>query len=276
MDKSNINIDEQFKLYFDNRNVTPSEESWSRLDILLDVEESPVIKRNNFKTYKFAAAFVAVVAAVAIWNNLANRSLQNDTIVATLQGIDINNMSDNGEPMKMAVIGSNSNQVLDEKQIDASSNMNNVPMSSQNNKAVSKNAIRQTSETASSLLASEMMPNELVTVTNNNLTTATSPIDNHITNDHKPNNKIKSYISPEQLLKEVETKINNITTQDVATASTKSYRPDPVSLLQEAESKSSKTFLQKMYKGLQENSSTIYATIANRNYENIYYYDKNH
>lgn len=260
MDKSNNHLDKQFREYFQDRSLTPSERSWTRLDILLDAEEKPFVKRKSFNLYKIAAAIVVITAAITVWYNTPSYTIKNNPIIAHLPITKMTNVQENAKqenPESEPEFRSTSLAISANKPVESTVKSQVL---------LSANNIRQKSETTNAAIANtldmyhpnaEKVPNPMVE----------NPINDNITDKPKSTKHFEGYINPDKLLADVESIKRHDTKVLGATSPAKSYKPDPAALLQEAETNASRTFLQKMYKGLQDNSSSIYATIANRNFE---------
>jgi hypothetical protein len=260
MDKSNNPIDKQFREYFQDRSLTPSEESWTRLDILLDAEEKPKVKRKSFYLYKIAAAIVVITAAIAVWYNISSYTIKHDTIIAHLPITKMPIARENAKPEKPE-----SEPAFKSAPLTISANKS-VESTVKGQVRSSAKINRQRSETTITAIVNtlDMYHTNTEKVSNS---IVENPTNDNITDKPKSTKHYEAYINPDKLLADVEIIKRHDSKVLGATSAAKSYKPDPAALLQEAETNASRSFLQKMYKGLQDNSSSIYAIIINRNYE---------
>jgi len=260
MDKSNNPIDKQFREYFQDRTLTPSEQSWTRLDILLDAEEKPLVKRKSFYLYKIAATIVVITAAIAVWYNMPSYTIKNDPIIAHLPITKMPIVQENAKPEKPK-----SESAFISAPLAISANKS-VESTVKDRVRSSAKIIRQKSETTNTAVVNTLaMYHPNTEKVSNSI--VENPTNDNITDKPILTKHYEAYINPDKLLADVETIKRHDSKVLGATSAAKSYKPDPAVLLQEAETNASRSFLQKMYKGLQDNSSSIYAIIVNRNYE---------
>lgn len=252
----NNNIDQQFKDYFENRELKQSKTSWNRLDMLLDAEEKPKIKR-LFPYYRIAAILIAILVSVIVWNNfqpiekeviIANNDTEDTKITPQRTDSDLLTTSTLTEdnPIDEDLLEIHTEVAIDQKISNTSSG--NIKSQVKFSDAVSTKSI----STPDYTIKTPVPVAEVV-----------SP-EHQLVSDVKSNKTLR--IDADKLLANVEQSMiqkNKNTTQ----VKTNIYRPNPTELLVEVEDRTSKTFLQRLYTGIQDNTGKLYVTLSNRNIE---------
>ena len=255
MDK-NKNIDQQFKTHFENRDLKPSKESWNRLDMLLDAEEKPKTKR-IFPYYRVAAMVIALLVSVVIWNNF--KPMTKEVIIAGNEIEDTKITPQHTDFDDASTLTLTEENPVNE---DLSDVQSEVP--------VVKKLPNTTSRNFKTHVNSKEVVSTRSIVTPEYTDKDSEPVAQLVGQEHQPildrnTNKvlrIDAYILLANVEQSISQKKNN-TTQPTTNA----YRPDPAVLLLEVEARASKTFLQRLYTGVQDNTVKIYATLSNRNLE---------
>lgn len=256
------NIDQQFKEYFQNRSMPPSQESWNRLDMLLDAEEPTQIIR-KFPLYRIAAAIAFVLTFVSIGYHfytereeaiIAATSQEANTNLAESDVADIVGMNEEvpgNIPVTQTV---SARHIIKYPSVPATDKRSN-PASVLNNQAA-------VTEMDASVLSGKIEKNHLVLTDNQSVESKTVQAGLPVLTDLK--------IDPEVLLNGVESKLKSTSNSNIIQLSN-TFRPDPLVLLAQAdarlEANSSAPFIKRMYREIQDNSAKIYATLSNRNYE---------
>ena len=255
MDK-NKNIDQQFKTHFENRDLKPSKESWNRLDMLLDAEEKPKTKR-VFPYYRVAAMVIALLVSVVIWNNF--KPMTKEVIIAGNEIKDTKITPQHTDFDDASTLTLTEENPVNE---DLSDVQSEVPV------------VKKLPNTTSRIIKTQVKFTDAVStksiVTPDYTVKTPVPVAEVVSPEHQLVSDVKSnktlHIDADKLLANVEQTMiqkNKNTTQ----VKTNIYRPNPTELLVEVEDRTSKTFLQRLYTGIQDNTGKLYVTLSNRNIE---------
>lgn len=254
MDKNNI--DQQFKDYFRNRDLKPSKKSWNRLDILLDAEEKPKTKR-IYPYYRIAAIVIAILVSFIVWDNF--KPMSNQVIIAgnDTEDTKITSQGTGSEELPTFTLSEESlvNEDLSKIETDVATVKKTTIKSSRNIRTQVKLTEAVSTTSIVTPETTDKRPEPLAQLVGQ---------EHKLVSDTKSNTNLR--IDADKLLANVEQSISQ-KKNNTAQAKPNIYRPDPKELLLEVEERTSKTFLQRLYTGFQDNTSKIYVTLSNRNLE---------
>ena len=251
---NNHNIDQQFQEYFKNRTLNPSEASWERLEIILHSEEKPKAKASIKPYFKIAAMLFFVLSATTVFY----LSTQEKTTEMAANDLFYERDSQPSDESILALESSApTSEIIKNRTSIVAENTSNFSIKKA--KAVAdKSPYKQGSNEENT------MPNALLNSIEKQPAIVSESID-QVSTQLEVAKQTFVYIDAQKLLAEVE---HNLSTRqsDHPIAIKKPLQINPELLLEQAESKASKTFLERLYKGIQDNSNSIYVSISNRNY----------
>ncbi len=254
----NKNIDQLFKEHFHNRSIETSNEAWNRLDILLEAEEKPIAKSNftinNY--YKIAAVAAFVLSMVSVGYYFTMEQDQSVVVEAQEDAFKLHE-DDNHINEDLEVISENElEQENSSKILDENIHSESKPTFQSKSHKKPDQSDRQL-PIANIPKVIEMDENS----TNHDI------IEDVASNIHTSEGNIKRSIvvDAKKLLAAVENDIQSVKPNTPMLTKNK-HIPNHAILLEQTENKISRTFFQRLYKGVQENTSNMYATISNRNH----------
>lgn len=244
---ANPNIDDTFKRFFEERTLAPKDNSWDRLETLMP-ENEPIVKKNNRPMYWAAAAtFIGFLMALIMWNQ--NVEITKQTVTYSKENINSVHEVSAANADELIVIG-NEDKPKAQELLKVRNQVTSVKRNTSDTNFV--NDMRNIS-------VEQVMDHEIDKI-------VSADIDNIVVNalkKNKPYTKIS--IDADRLLKEVNQKLDE--KNPSSAIASLSFRPDPSKLLEDAEIASERTTFQKLFKSLQSNSETLFATVADRNYQ---------
>jgi len=234
----NKNLENNIKEYFDQRTIQPSESAWERLDFMLENEQN---KPSNSKYYWLAGILGVLCLIVGFW-------LRNDDKIEKSIGNKVNKTEiiafDEEKP-----IGPAKTVILDDT-VSAQQEANTI-RSKKETQIVTQNLRAKHSE----------LDFENVTIPEINQKSENESFE--LSNKTKKQNAdYELKINAAKLLANVEQEMSSRQTKKLI-----KIQVDPKQLLAEAEKAAEASFLQKMYKNIQDNAGQIIVAVSNRNFD---------
>jgi hypothetical protein len=236
----NKNLENNIKEYFDQRTIQPSESAWERLDFMLDNEQN---KPSNTNYYWLAGILGVLCLCLIVGFWLRNvdkieKPIENKVNKTEIIALD--------EEMP---IGPAKTVILDDT-VSAQQEANTI-RSKKETQIVTQNLRAKHSE----------LDFENVTIPEINQKSENESFE--LSNKTKKQNAdYELKINAAKLLANVEQEMSSRQTKKLI-----KIQVDPKQLLAEAEKAAEASFLQKMYKNIQDNAGQIIVVVSNRNFE---------
>lgn len=236
----NKNLENNIKEYFDQRTIQPSESAWERLDFMLDNEKN---KPSNTNYYWLAGilSVLCLCLIVGFW-------LRNDGKIEKSIGNKVNKTEIIALDEEMPIVPANT-VILDDT-VSAQQEANTI-RSKKVTQLVTQNLSAKHSE----------LDFENVSIPEINQKSENESFELPI-NTKKQNADYELKINAAKLLANVEQEMSSKQTKKLI-----KIQVDPKQLLAEAEKAAEASFLQKMYKNIQDNAGQIIVVVSNRNFE---------
>lgn len=250
-------LDKNFQEFFKNRKLTPKNESWNRLDVLMTVNEE---KQGRRKTpiYLAAASLLAILSIVFFMNREVIVEESTEFIVKTEEPKDVNNKDENtiqNESLVKDIDEENSSKnAHPEANYLVNNNPKKVAIDSSKEKDLNKNQNEDKSENLKVDLYVQSDESPLFARESEGL-------------DIKEPNRSGLKIDADKLLANVESSRVQVKNTAVEKPEKPGLKLDPSILLAQAENEVSTGFVKKAIKGLQSGSESILVAVANRNHE---------
>jgi hypothetical protein len=241
-------IDQKFKNYFEKRELMPSDQTWDRLDAMLAIDEKPKHSRKIY-WHQIAAGIVIVLAAGIWWsiaNNKQDATLQNSTTVSN--PTVPNNEVDDVVKIVHESAYENAPSTVAKGHVNSSKNRNTPPT----------DFINMDAKVITNFVNPSDIDKESIYVNTKDLQ-ATEQRETQEVLGTKIVEKVN--IDAAKLLADVERNISNAKPKH-----NKKNTIDPKILLAEAEVSANQSFLNKLYKNIQDNAGTVLVAVTNRNY----------
>ena len=236
------NFEKDFREKLNQREIEPSNKAWDRLDAMLSVTEEKKPKKSKKWLY-IAASFVGFLLIGTIYFNRSETvEIKKTTPIVLEQKINKDSLN---------VVGVNKDEVI---------NINN-----HNPKRIMKHAqavveIRNQNE------KSKQFASKVESSIKNDLKGDSATVSSFENKNHQSENKSK-YISAEQLLAEVNGKVETKTTDEIIKKSRKAVTVNPNDLLLNAETELNQSYRESALDKFNKNLKAVKSAIANRNYE---------
>jgi hypothetical protein len=233
--------DQKFKTFFEQRELEPADHVWDRLDTMLTQSEAGKVVK-SYKWTKVAASVLLLICAGFWWS----KNMISDDLQVKQESKE-----------SFAISASDSLESIGkEKQLD----QNVAILQKENLKAKMIRPIVTPEMEATDLSKNPNPENRIIIPT----LVRSDKSDAHpesIQSDYQIHSTSLSdvHIDAAKLLSEVEERALRIQVK-------KKYKVDANHLLAEAEYKSKQTFMQKMYKNIQDNAGNVLTAVTNRNY----------
>jgi hypothetical protein len=236
MEPNKLEID--FRQKLNSRTLTPSDNSWDRLDAMLTIAEQKKPKRKNLWLY-IAASFIGLFLIGTLMYNSSQTILETPKVVLENNKTPKNTVKSN--QVEVVVLDS----VTNKKQI-VSQSLNYIQSVQKNNTRVSVIKIN---------------PNQVVENTTKNEQESNPIIPVQATQESKSQKTIPSYVNVDELLASVEktSKIEKKTIQNQV------VKVDAKSLLSQVDGELELTFREKVIQKVSKNYQTVKVALGNRN-----------
>ena len=236
----NKNLENNIKEYFDQRTIQPSESAWERLDFMLDNEQN---KPSNTNYYWLAGilSVLCLCLIVGFW-------LRNDDKIVKSIGNKVNKTEIIALDEEMPIVPAKT-VILDDT-VSAQQETNTI-RSKKATQIVTQNLRAKHSE----------LNFENVSIPEINQKSENESFELPI-KTKKQNADYELKINAAKLLANVEQEMSSKQTKKLI-----KIQVDPKQLLAEAEKAAEASFLQKMYKNIQDNAGQIIVVVSNRNFE---------
>lgn len=238
------NFEKDFREKLNQREIEPSNKAWDRLDAMLSVAEEKIQPKKKSKKWLYIAA--SVVGFLWVGTIYFNRSetieIKKDTPIVLEQKTNKDTLN---------TLGINKDDV--------------VGVNNHNPKRIVKNdaAVVETrnQNKNSTLLESNIEPS-----IKNDLKEDNAIVNSFENKNYQSENKSK-YISAEQLLAEVNGKVETKTTNEIIKKNRKAVTVNPNDLLFNAETELNQSYRESALDKFNKNLKAVKSAIANRNYE---------
>ncbi|WP_286969689.1 hypothetical protein [Flavobacterium sp. UBA4854] len=243
------NFEKDFREKLNQREIEPSNKAWDRLDAMLSVteEKKPTVRLRSLQDSRkkwlyIAASFVGFLLIGTIYFNRSETVQIKNTPIVLEQKINKDTLN---------VVGVNKDEVI---------NINN-----HNPKRIMKHA-QAVVEIRNQNKNSEQLASKVEPSTKNDLKGDSATVNSFENKNHQSENKSK-YISAEQLLAEVNGKVETKTTDEIIRKNRKAVTVNPNDLLLNAETELNQSYRESALDKFNKNLKAVKSAIANRNYE---------
>lgn len=236
------NFEKDFREKLNQREIEPSNKAWDRLDAMLSVTEEKKPKKSKKWLY-IAASFVGFLLVGTIYFNRSETvEIKKNTPIVLEQKINKDTLN---------VVGVNKDEVI---------NINN-----HNPKRIMKH-VQAVVEIHNQNKNSEQLASKVESSIKDDLKGDSAAVNSFENKNHQSENKSK-YISAEQLLAEVNGKVETKTTDEIIRKNRKAVTVNPNDLLLNAETELNQSYRESALDKFNKNLKAVKSAIANRNYE---------
>lgn len=236
------NFEKDFREKLNQREIEPSNKAWDRLDAMLSVTEEKKPKKSKKWLY-IAASFVGFLLIGTIYFNRSETvEIKKTTPIVLEQKINKDSLN---------VVGVNKDEVI---------NINN-----HNPKRIMKH-VQAVVEIHNQNKNSEQLASKVESSIKDDLKGDSAAVNSFENKNHQSENKSK-YISAEQLLAEVNGKVETKTTDEIIRKNRKAVTVNPNDLLLNAETELNQSYRESALDKFNKNLKAVKSAIANRNYE---------
>jgi len=236
------NFEKDFREKLNQREIEPSNKAWDRLDAMLSVAEEKKPKKNRKWLYIAASIAGFLLVGTIYFNRSETAEIKKETPIVLEQKINKDTLNAVG---------------INKENVTSSNNHNPKPIA-KNAPAVvgihnqNKNS-KQFEGNAESSIKNDLKEDNAA--------------DNSLENkNHQPEGKSK-YISAEQLLAEVNGKVETKSADEVIKKNRKAVSVNPNDLLLNAETELNQSYRESALDKFNKNLKAVKSAIANRNYE---------
>lgn len=237
------NFEKDFREKLNQREIEPSNKAWDRLDAMLSVAEEKKPKKSKKWLYIAASVVGFLLVSTIYFNRFETVEVKKDTPIVLEQKI-------NKETLE--VVGIN-------KEDTAGVNNYNPKQTIKNTAAVAD--IQNQNKNSKSL------ENKTKLSVTNDLKEDSAKVNSFENKKYQPDSRSK-YISAEQLLAEVNGKIETKATDEIIQKNRKAVSVNPNDLLLNAETELNQSYRESALDKFNKNLKAVKSAIANRNYEN--------
>lgn len=241
------NFEKDFREKLNQREIEPSNKAWDRLDAMLSVaEEKEPIKLDSKKSKRkwlyIAASFIGFLLVGTIYFNRSETvEIKKDTPIVLEQKINKDSLD----------VGINKEDV--------------ISVNKHNQKPIMKNAIAVVG-IHNQNKNPKQLESKMELSAKNDLKGDSAIIISFENKNHQPENKSK-YITAEQLLAEVNGKVETKSADEVVKKSRKAVSVNPNDLLLNAETELNQSYRETALDKFNKSLKAVKSAIANRNYE---------
>ncbi|MBL0735486.1 hypothetical protein JI750_01200 [Flavobacterium sp. GN10] len=242
------NFEKDFREKLNQREIKPSNKAWDRLDAMLSVaEEKKPIKLDSKKSKRkwlyIAASFIGFLLVGTIYFNRSEIvEIKKDTPIVLEQKINRDTLN---------IVGISKDNV--------------VSVNNHNKKPIIKNAIAVVG-IHNQNKNSKQLESKVELSAKNDLKGDSAIINSFENKNHQSENKSK-YITAEQLLAEVNGKVETKSADEVIKKNRKAVSVNPNDLLLNAETELNQSYRESALDKFNKNLKAVKSAIANRNYE---------
>lgn len=244
------NFEKDFREKLNQREIEPSNKAWDRLDAMLSVaeEKKPTVRlrslQDSSKKWLYIAASVVgfLFVGTIYFNRFETAEIKKETPIVLEQKINKDTLN---------AVGINKDDV--------------VSINNHNLKPISKNAPAVVGIHNRNKNSKQLESNVALSV-KNDLKEDNTTVNSFENKNHQPENKSK-YISAEQLLAEVNGKVETKTTDEIIKKNRKAVSVNPNDLLLNAETELNQSYRESALDKFNKNLKAVKSAIANRNYE---------
>ncbi|WP_281631252.1 hypothetical protein [Flavobacterium luteolum] len=238
------NFEKDFREKLNQREIEPSSKAWDRLDAMLSVvEEKKPEKKSKRKWLYIAASVVGFLLVGTIYFNRSETAeIKKETPIVLEQKIN-KDTSD--------VVGINKDDT--------------ISINNHNLKPITKNTLAAVGFHNQNKNSKQLENNAVFSV-KNDLKEDSAIVNSFENENHQSENKSK-YISAEQLLAEVNGKVETKSADEVIKKSRKAVSINPNDLLLNAETELNQSYRESALDKFNKNLKAVKSAIANRNYK---------
>lgn len=236
------NFEKDFREKLNQRKIEPSDKAWDRLDAMLSVAEEKKPKKSKKWLYIAASVVGFLLVSTIYFNRSETVEIKKDTPIVLEQKTNKDTLN---------TVGINKDDVV-------SVNNHNPKRIVKNDAAVVETRNQNKNST---LLESNVEPS-----IKNDLKEDNAIVNSFENKNYQSENKSK-YISAEQLLAEVNGKVETKTTDEIIKKNRKAVTVNPNDLLFNAETELNQSYRESALDKFNKNLKAVKSAIANRNYE---------
>ncbi|KAF2082703.1 hypothetical protein [Flavobacterium sharifuzzamanii] len=236
------NFEKDFREKLNQREIEPSNNAWDRLDAMLSVAEEKKPKKNRKWLYIAASIAGFLLVGTIYLNRSETVEIKRDTPIVLEQKIN-KDTSD--------VVGINKDDT--------------ISINNHNLKPITKN-VQAVVEIRNQNKNSKQLENNVALSVKNDLK-EDNVADNSLENKNPRFENKSKYISAEQLLAEVNGKVETKSADEVIKKNRKAVSVNPNDLLLNAETELNQSYRESALDKFNKNLKAVKSAIANRNYE---------
>jgi len=236
------NFEKDFREKLNQRKIEPSNKAWDRLDAMLSVIEEKKPKKSKKWLY-IAASFVGFLLVGTIYFNRSETvEIKKNTPIVLEQKINKDSLN---------VVGVNKDEV--------------ISINNHNPKRIMKHA-QAVVEIHNQNKNSKQLESKVESSIENDLKGDSAIVNSFKNKNHQSENKSK-YISAEQLLAEVNGKVETKASDEIIKKNRKAVSVNPNDLLLNAETELNQSYRESALDKFNKNLKVVKSAIANRNYK---------
>lgn len=237
------NFEKDFRDKLNQREIEPSNKAWDRLDAMLSVTEEKKPKKSKKWLYIAASVVGFLLVSTIYFNRSENLEIKKDTPIVLEEKISKETLE---------VVGTNKEDVIGVNNYNSKQTIKNT--------AIVADIHNQNKN-------SKSLENKTKLSATNDLKEDSATVSSFENKKCQPESRSK-YISAEQLLAEVNGKIETKATDEIIQKNRKAVSVNPNDLLLNAETELNQSYRESALDKFNKNLKAVKSAIANRNYEN--------
>jgi hypothetical protein len=237
------NFEKDFRDKLNQREIEPSNKAWDRLDAMLSVTEEKKPKKSKKWLYIAASVVGFLLVSTIYFNRSENLEIKKDTPIVLEEKISKETLE---------VVGTNKEDVIGVNNYNSKQTIKNT--------AIVADIHNQNKN-------SKSLENKRKLSATNDSKEDSATVNSFENKKYQPESRSK-YISAEQLLAEVNGKIETKATDEIIQKNRKAVSVNPNDLLLNAETELNQSYRESALDKFNKNLKAVKSAIANRNYEN--------